>query len=134
MSPLVERQLAEVAQAFAGASGEELPDGSVLVRLPDVALPGGWNRTAATMLFIVPVGYPAAKPDCFWAVPPPLRPQAVGQPQRCVLANGNEVEKIPHRPEIQATWFSWHANTWDVARSTLLTYANFVMRRFEERK
>ena len=128
MSPLVTRQLADLERAFPGATARDLPDGSVLLRVPDVPIPGGWNRATATLLFVAPPAYPVAYPDCFWVESPPFRLQGGGGPPD----NANDTQPIPQAPGIAATWFSWHVVTWNVTSSTLLTFANFILCRFKE--
>src|SRR6266850_1845514 len=62
-----EQQLQRLQKEFPNARLEARPDGSFLVVIPEVPLPQGWNKDRTTIIFHAPVGYPAAKPDCFWA-------------------------------------------------------------------
>jgi hypothetical protein len=108
----------ELAEAFLGSEIEALPDGSHVVLVP-VALPSGWSREQVTVRFVVPIPYPAAQLDCFYA-DVDLR-----------LANGVQ----PTNSGFQALngqnylWFSWHLAHWDPTRDTLLTFTRFINER-----
>jgi hypothetical protein len=101
-------------------------DGSYLVTVKGVALPGGWKPQKVDVLFVAPPGYPGAKPDCFW-VSPPVR-----------LANGampkaaNEVNALPYDgvQGRRTTWFSWHLQIWDPNnRRGLANYYKVILQR-----
>src|SRR5690348_5430314 len=109
MTPLFQRQLVELQEAYPGTSATSLPSGAQLVEVPNLPLPQGWDRTKVTVYFLVPVGYPAATPDCFWTDRPFLRLQNRAQPPQ----NTNEVNPIPEVPELKGTWFSWHLQEWN---------------------
>lgn len=121
LHPLIAGQLAELQVATPGAAASPLPDGTALVYLPDVVLPTGWNRERTQVWFLVPVGYPAARPDCFFA-DPELRLMHGGLPQNTGL-QGLPGTGVPH------LWFSWHLQAWDPARDTLLTFARVALDR-----
>ena len=125
MTPIAE-QLAKLKQSYPAATGTALPSGAFLVDVPDYKLPAGWNRDIVTVSFLAPVGYPAARPDCFWVDQPFLR-----------LANGQAVPQASNEqnpiPEVglRGTWFSWHVQSWDPNKDSLLTYLNVIKRRLE---
>lgn len=109
---------------FPGAELITGADGMTLITLPEVRLPAGWSATVTTVWFVVPVGYPAAQPDCFWAAPD-LR-----------LANGSMpansgVQAVPVL-QTPALWFSWHLSAWRPSHDNVTTYARFALRRFDD--
>ena len=118
---VVDGQLAELRRLYHGAEAVMRPDGTVLIRVPAVSVPAGWNKAASSFTFIVPVGYPVARPDCFWA-DADLRLAGGAMP-----ANAG-VQAIPGTTE-SALWFSWHVNSWDPARDTLVTYVRVMRER-----
>lgn len=121
---LVDEQFHELSKRFPAASCTNNPDGSFSVVVPDVPLPEGWTANTATVRFILPVGFPMARPDCFWADP------------ELKLA-GNRVPKntgpnaMPHGPS-PLLWFSWHVKHWSPNSDTLLTYMRVINDRFKE--
>lgn len=126
MNPIIEQQLALLRENWPEASATVLPSGAHLITIPNVVLPPGWNRQSTTLLFLAPPGYPAAQPDCFWAEPSQMR-----------LANGgtaqgsNDSNPIPELvPPRQFTWFSWHLQSWNPNRDSLVTYFNVIKKRF----
>jgi hypothetical protein len=130
MNPIVEEQLDLLRQSHADAFVTALPTGSHLVTVPNVKLPNGWNRPTATVLFIAPPGYPSAQPDCFWVEPGQFRLANEGTPQ-----GSNDSNPIPGlTPPRQFTWFSWHLQSWNPNRDSLITYFNVIMKRFESRQ
>ena len=124
MTPL-EKQFADLVSAYPGATKELLPSGAVLIRVPDVKpRQGGWNRDSITVSFLAPAGYPAARPDCFWA------------DADLALAGGQTPSSsnkmpIPEKGGPPLTWFSWHLQSWDPVRDTLLTYVRVIRNRLE---
>jgi hypothetical protein len=130
MNPIVEQQLASLRQIHAGASASPLPTGAHLITVPNVTVPDGWSRSVTTVLFLTPPGYPSAQPDCFWVEPGQLRLANQGTPQ-----GTNDSNPIPGlAPPRQFTWFSWHLQSWNPNRDSLLTYFNVIMKRFESRQ
>ena len=111
---------------YAKASLQEVSNGTFVVTIPDFRLPPGWNRDATTVYFIVPVGYPQAKPDSFWT-DPGLTLASGGPPQNATPA-GNQLPGLP--PGV--LWFSWHANSWNPNTDTLTTYTKLIAGRFQE--
>jgi hypothetical protein len=130
MNPIVEEQLALLRQSHADAFVTPLPTGAQLVTVPNVTLPSGWNRPSATVLFVAPQGYPSAQPDCFWVEPGQFRLENQGTPQ-----GTNDSNPIPGlAPPRQLTWFSWHLQSWNPNRDSLITYFKVIMKRFESRQ
>jgi Prokaryotic E2 family E len=103
-----------------------LSNGSHLVAVPGVVLPPGWNRTTADILFVAPIGYPTAPPDCFWIEPANFRLSNNGTPQ-----NTNDSNPIPGdaNPSRSTTWFSWHVQAWNPTLDSLVTYLNVIRKR-----
>lgn len=125
MTSVLERQLEQLRQVYtAGVDAHPLPSGAVLVELRRVELPNGWSKRSTSIRFLVPVGYPFAAPDCFWAerdlcIEPGRQPQATNfQPI----------------PEVNAPglWFSWHVQGWNPSRNNLVTYAKVIEQRLKE--
>ena len=119
----LEGQLERLQQAYPGSTARGLPDGTVLVTVPSIPIPGGWNQSQTAVSFLVPVGYPVAKPDCFYA-DAGLR-----------LANGNlpmnaATQQVPHTSETRI-WFSWHLATWHPTRDSLQTYVGVILDRLK---
>jgi len=125
MTPILERQLNGLREAFPGTAAMPLPSGAHLIEVPNLALPPGWNRTQVAVYFIVPPGYPAARPDCFWTDQPFLRLATHSHPPQ----NSNEVNLIPEVPEPKGTWFSWHLQSWNPNQDTLRTFVNVIKQR-----
>lgn len=107
-----------------GASLTPAQGGLTLVSLPDVRLPPGWSLGVTPVWFFLPVGYPAAQPDCFWAAAE-LRLASGAMP-----AN-SAVQPVPGTG-VQALWFSWHVTSWRPGVDNVVTFARFVVRRFTD--
>lgn len=105
-----------------------LPNGGMLITIPEVSLGPGWNRDRATVIFVAPPGYPAAQPDCFWVEPDGLRLEGGGTPQ-----NTNDANPIPGdvQPGRRTTWFSWHLQSWDPNSDSLLRYFKVITQRLQ---
>ena len=100
------------------------PDGSCLVTVPNVVLPAGWTPNTVTVRVIAPVGFPTAKPDCFWT-DFNLRLDGGRMPQ-----NSGQ-SPLPNGPN-PLLWFSWHLQKWDPNTDSLLTYLRVIENRFLE--
>jgi hypothetical protein len=125
MNPVIEQQLAQLKEAGYEATATQLPSGANLITIPNVTVPVGWNRQTTTVLFLAPPGYPAAQPDCFWVEPGQMRLAGGGTP-----TGSNDANPIPElNPPRQFTWFSWHLQSWNPNRDSLLTYFNVIMKR-----
>lgn len=103
------------------ASVVSLPDNTVLVTVPEVRLPPGWSQQTTAIDFIIPVGYPAARPDCFYA-DANLRLASGGMPA------SSGANQLPHLGQ-QRLWFSWHVSSWQPGRDDLLTYVGVIQNR-----
>lgn len=115
---LQEKQLERLRREFPQARLEPRPDGSYVVVVPNVPLPAGWSKNATTVIFHAPVGYPAAKPDCFWA-DADLR-LAAGTPPK---NTGFQPPPSGGEPKL---WFSWHTETWNPNRDSLVSYLKAI--------
>jgi len=123
MTPL-QAQFDLLKDIYPSATLTVLPSGAGLIAIPNMPLPPGWSRTTTTVRFVAPVGYPFAKPDCFW-VDADLRLQNGSLPQ---AAN---IQPIPETQE-PLVWFSWHTSQWHPSRDNLLTYVNVIKGRLRE--
>lgn len=124
MSSVRAGELEDLGKLFTEPQLLETPDGSELIHLPSMDLPLGWSTTNVDVWFAIPVGYPAARLDCFWTAGD-LR-----------LANGTTpvnsgLQALPGLGQ-QVVWFSWHVSSWSPASDSLSTYARFILRRFRD--
>jgi hypothetical protein len=119
-------QVAERRRSFTQATLTPIANGTSLVTLSGFALPDGWNSKETTVYFLIPVGYPVARPDTFWT-PSTLSPQAGGKPAN----TGTNVQ--PGIPQ-DALWFSWHPAAWNPNRDNLINYVGIIRKRFEDRR
>jgi E2/UBC family protein E len=125
MTPILDRQLEELRQVYPnGAEPRTLPSGAVLIELRRVELPKGWNKPSTSIRFLVPVGYPFAAPDCFWA-DQDLRVHPNTQPQ---ATNFQPIPEI-NSPGL---WFSWHVQGWNPSRNNLVTFVKVIEQRLKE--
>ena len=100
------------------------------VLIPDYQLPPGrYNRSATTLLFLIPAGYPITAIDNFF-VETGLR---FGNGQTGIPAYNEGSTPGSGAPPIPGNWgwFSWHPNTWRPAATieggdNLLTYLRGV--------
>jgi hypothetical protein len=120
---LAQQQLVRVQKDFPGANGEQRPDGSYIVTVPNIGLPAGWNKDSVTVTFVAPVGYPSAKPDCFWT-DADLRLANGTSPKN----TGNQISPSGNEPKL---WFSWHTTAWDPNRDNLLSYVRVILDRLD---
>jgi hypothetical protein len=116
---LFSAQLAQAAEAFPGTRATSMADGGYLVEVP-LDLPPGWNRTHAMVRFLVPVAFPVAQLDCFFA-DADLRLASGAMPANSgmQLVNGDNL-----------LWFSWHLTSWDPLRDSLMSFIRFINERF----
>ena len=122
-------RLQEAAKAVGcdAPSLTSLTNGSYLVSLPGWRLCPGWNRETVNVLFVVPVGYPAAQPDCFWVEPAGFRLTNGTTPQ-----NTNDGNAIPGDTVGRSTtWFSWHLQSWNPNRDSLKTFFDVIKARLD---
>lgn len=124
MSSLRPNEWEQLVASYPGAKITDGADGTSLVALPAVPLPPGWSATTTAVWFVLPVGYPAAQPDCFWT-DPELR-----------LVNGtvpgNAGAQVVPIVQVPALWFSWHLSAWRPSHDSVTTYARFISRRFDD--
>lgn len=123
MNPF-EQQFAALKEEYPEATSVALKDGSRNVTIPGFKLPAGWSAPAVTLRFIVPIGYPISRPDCFWC--DKGLTLATGRVPQNSGANGMPGEPTP------LLWLSWHVSRWSPNQDTLLTYVNVIKQRFRE--
>jgi hypothetical protein len=121
----VEAQFEALRSSYPTAEREPLGDGSFVITVPRVVIPSGWTAQEATIRFLVPVGYPTARPDCFWA------------DESLRLSNGQIPQNtgsnaIPGGASTPLRWYSWHLTHWSPNSDTLTTYVNVIRKRFAE--
>ncbi|SRR6266571_3745485 len=120
----VQIQMEELQRKYPGATAASRPDGSFLVQIPNYPLPAGWNNTSTTVYFLAPVGYPHARPDCFWT-DPELRLATGAMPLNASQNSNAGVGR-------DLLWFSYHAASWDPNQDGLLSYARMIEMRLRE--
>lgn len=118
-------QIEQLQEQFPHATEQKLPDGSAVVMIPSFPLASGWSQTATATCFIVPVGYPIAKPDCFYA------DRSLRLASGALPRNARE-QPVPQLDGETWLWFSWHLVTWHVTRDSYLTFARVMEKRFAE--
>lgn len=127
---MIQIQLKELAEHCA-ANGFQppvptlMPNGGVLICIPAVSVTG-WNRAAADVLFVAPPGYPAAQPDCFWVEPNNFRLASNETPKNASDGNPIPGDLVPGR---STTWFSWHVQSWNPNRDSLITFFKVILSR-----
>lgn len=122
LSSILKEQLDVLLERYPGTTWTSLPQGGWVVSVPDVALKG-WSKPSTTVYFVLPLGYPAAKPDCF----------LIDHDVR--LINGT----LPHAAAVQdvpglgisGLWFSWHIESWNPNSSTVLNWMGVVRQRLQ---
>jgi hypothetical protein len=94
----------------------------MLVTVQSIRLPPGWNQPTTSVRLLAPLGYPLARPDCFWT-DAGLRLAGGSMPQNTAPT------AVPETTE-PALWFSWHlTQAWDPVRDDLLTWLAVVVGR-----
>jgi hypothetical protein len=104
----------------------KFPSGAYLITVPSVKLSPGWSRDKIDIKFIAPVGFPYAKPDCFWAEPT-LRLKNGGIPKNAQLQAIPEALDLP--PHL---WFSWHLGQWNPSQDNLSTFFHVIQTRLKD--
>lgn len=126
--PQIEAQLAKLSEKEL-VRHWEMPDGSTLIEVSDQDLrpAEAWSKQRTTILFFAPLGFPQARPDCFWA-DDDLRLSGGALP------TNSAPQSIPNAPvEIgQRLWFSWHVSSWDPQKDTLSTYLDVIRQRLKD--
>ena len=117
---VLEDQLGQLRERYGdGLDARALGSGTVLVTVPRVPLPAGWNKPATTIRFLVPVGYPFASLDCFWA-DADLRLEGERSPTN---TGPNPIPEVSDG----GLWFSWHlSQPWNPSRDTLSSWMNSI--------
>lgn len=118
----IEIHVQRLTERAPGAVAQQVPGTGVVIRVPDVSLPDGWSKTATSIRFVAPQGYPFAQPDCFWA-DADLRLRSGAIPQNAQLNN-----PIPGVNE-PLLWFSWHLQSWNANRDDLVTWFTVIRQR-----
>jgi hypothetical protein len=118
MGPLND-QFEQLRRKYPHSTLQQLPDGSAIITAPDIPLDDQkWNKQSTTVYFLAPVGYPTAKPDCFWT-DADLRLRNGSPPKN----TGNQP---PPRIGVPTLWFSWHASKWNPNSDNLRTYLRMI--------
>jgi hypothetical protein len=117
----IDTQFDEMKQKYPAAALHKLGDGSAVITVPGVRLPNGWNKREVTVYFVSPVGYPVARPDCFWT-DGDLRLQNGGVPKN------TGTQPLPGI-NVPTLWFSWHAASWNANSDNLRTYLRLIENR-----
>lgn len=116
---LRDQEVCSFKRLYRDASIEPRADGSALVHLRGVQLPPGWSLPTTDLWFVLPVGYPAAMPDCFWAEVS-LRLASGAVPTNSGL------QPIAGMGPVLGIWFSWHLQSWNPNTDDLLTFIHFI--------
>src|SRR2546425_1367938 len=111
---LLQRDFNQLREVYPSATMERRSDGSALIAIPDMNLPAGWNTEKAGVIYVAPVGYPAARPDCFWT-DATLRLAHGGMP-------ANSGHNANHGGPEPLLWFSYHPSSWNPNTDNLLTF------------
>jgi hypothetical protein len=115
-------ELASLQERYPQARVEE-GEGQRVLSVPGVRLPQGWSRAEATIMVLVPVGFPHAGPDCFFT------------DAELQLASGAEPMNSAKQPLLgrERRWFSWHPSAWEPGeRGALGRYLRFCEARLRE--
>lgn len=113
-------------QKYSNVSLTAVGNGTFLVRIEGFVLPSGWKPKTTNVYFLIPVGYPIARPDTFWTE------ATVSLESGAPLTNtgNNQPPGVP----AGLKWFSWHPGSWNPNRDNLLTWVEMIRRRFEDRR
>jgi len=122
---LLDEQLEILRSQYPDAIVRHLPSGAALIVLPRIPLVDGWSKKSTAVRFLAPVGYPHAKPDCFWT-DGDLRLAGGATPAN---TGGNPIPEINEGGHL---WFSWHTAQWNPNRDSLLTYVNVIKNRLRD--
>jgi len=100
-----------------------LPQGGVVVTVPGIPLQG-WSKPNTTVYFVLPLGYPAAKPDCFYVDADVRLPSGA-------LPHASGMQQVPGL-NINALWFSWHVEAWNPNSGSALTWMGVIRQRLQK--
>ncbi len=118
---LIDLQIAHAAEAKPSITLQRVVDGTSVVSF-HALLPPGWNKASTQISFVLPVPFPAAQPDCFYA-DADLR-LATG-----TMALNSGIQPLGGVPRV---WFSWHVAGWSPQRDNVSTYIRFIERRLND--
>lgn len=118
--PRVAEEIERVKADYANLQVQQRPDGSIYIRIPSVSLPPGWNMPATKILVIIPVQYPQAPPQGFYA------------DANLKLADGRQPSGGGAAAIDNEQWlrFCWSPKGWDISKENLWKYIKFVESRF----
>lgn len=120
--PIIGEHFERFRQAHPGAEMSEVPGVSaVRIEVPDVPLSDEWNRKSTRIRFLVPLAYPSAPPDCFWA-------DAGVALKGDVEPKGANHQPIPGTTE-SLRWFSWHVQQWNPNAHTISSFFQVILDR-----
>lgn len=120
--PVAEGELSRLTDRAPAALVCGQTDGSLIVEVPELALPPGWSRPRTTVRWVLSPGYPAAQPDCFFA-------DADLRLANGVMPMNSGMQDLQGR---QLLWFSWHAQGWRPGHDDLVTYLRFIESRLAD--
>ena len=120
--PVAERELTRLTGRAPAATLRAQADGSLVVEVPELALPAGWSLPRTTVRWVLSAGYPAAQPDCFFA-DAELRLATGAMPINSGL------QELQGR---QLLWFSWHIQGWRPGHDDLVSYLRFIESRLAD--
>lgn len=120
---IVDQHFERLKADYSDAQLSRNSDGSAIVTVAHVDLPNGWNKQQTAIKFVVPVGYPVARPDCFWA-DSDLRLKHGGMPGNTGFNNVYDLS--------QHLWFSYHPSIWNPNGDDFVTYMNVIRRRLAD--
>jgi hypothetical protein len=125
---LLDVQIAELGQRYAGVEATRLASGTTLITVPNVRLVAGWTKPRTMIRFLVPPGYPYAALDCFWA------DEELRLAGGTLPANASATNPIPEVGR-SGLWFSWHlVQPWHPNRDSLSSWMNTVNDRLRQLK
>lgn len=123
---VLDAQFAQLGERYASLDIQKLASGTHLVEIHDVPLPAGWSQTSTSIRFLVPVAYPFAALDCFWA------DNGLRLASGNVPTNSGSDNVVPET-QIAGLWFSWHlASPWNPSRDTLSSWMNSINDRMRQ--
>ena len=99
-----------------------IANGTTLVRLK-MQLPAGWNQKVADICFLIPVGYPVAKPSTSFWTQENLRLEHGAAP---LYTKEQHAHGIPSG----MIWWAQHSTAWLPNHDNLVTVVEAIRRRF----
>lgn len=120
--PSVQAQIERLKQDYPLVEVRPQADGSHHLIVGPIRLGHGWNRAETSVLVILPVGYPQARPQGFSAEANILLASGQGPSGSGVTQIGGEAWRQ----------FCWQPSNWEHDRETLWRYVKFCERRFAD--